>query len=61
MAAAPPGFDPAEDPAPCAEICRPLDALPLAIELAPPRLRALTPRQLSHRLDGRHSLTPPGS
>ena len=63
-AAARPGFDPADpaqDPAACAEICRRLDGLPLAIELAAARLRALTPRQLADRLDGRFQLLSAGS
>ncbi|MFC1416631.1 AfsR/SARP family transcriptional regulator [Streptacidiphilus cavernicola] len=63
-AAARPGFDPADpaqDPAACAEICRRLDGLPLAIELAAARLRALTPRQLADRLDGRFHLLSAGS
>ncbi|KJK56538.1 AfsR/SARP family transcriptional regulator [Saccharothrix sp. ST-888] len=60
-AAARPGFDPAEDPAACAEICRRLDGLPLAIELAAARLRGLTPRQLADRLDGRFALLTAGS
>ncbi|MHA6759497.1 BTAD domain-containing putative transcriptional regulator [Streptacidiphilus sp. PAMC 29251] len=63
-AAARPGFDPtdpAQDPDACAEICRRLDGLPLAIELAAARLRALTPRQLADRLDGRFQLLSAGS
>ncbi|WP_030269179.1 AfsR/SARP family transcriptional regulator [Streptomyces sp. NRRL B-24484] len=60
-AAARPGFDPAEDPEACAEICRRLDGLPLAIELAAARLRGLTPRQLADRLDGRFALLTAGS
>ncbi|MER5864273.1 BTAD domain-containing putative transcriptional regulator [Kitasatospora sp. NPDC002040] len=60
-AAARPGFDPAEDPDACAEICRRLDGLPLAIELAAARLRGLTPRQLADRLDGRFALLTAGS
>ncbi|MFC1429769.1 BTAD domain-containing putative transcriptional regulator [Streptacidiphilus sp. N1-3] len=63
-AAARPGFDPADpaqDPDACAEICRRLDGLPLAIELAAARLRALTPRQLADRLDGRFQLLSAGS
>ena len=63
-AAARPGFDPADpaqDPEACAEICRRLDGLPLAIELAAARLRALTPRQLADRLDGRFQLLSAGS
>ncbi|MGE7434362.1 AfsR/SARP family transcriptional regulator [Kitasatospora sp. NPDC001175] len=60
-AAARPGFDPAEDPEACAEICRRLDGLPLAIELAAARLRGLTPRRLADRLDGRFALLTAGS
>ncbi|MER8182703.1 BTAD domain-containing putative transcriptional regulator [Kitasatospora sp. NPDC094015] len=60
-AAARPGFDPAEDERACAEICRRLDGLPLAIELAAARLRGLTPRQIADRLDGRFALLTAGS
>ena len=60
-AAARPGFDPADDPEACAEICRRLDGLPLAIELAAARLRGLTPRQIADRLDGRFALLTAGS
>ncbi|WP_051812306.1 hypothetical protein, partial [Kitasatospora sp. MBT63] len=60
-AAARPRFDPAEDPQACAEICRRLDGLPLAIELAAARLRGLTPRQIADRLDGRFALLTAGS
>lgn len=42
-AAARPGFRIEDDPGACAEICRRLDGLPLAIELAAARLRMLTP------------------
>ncbi|WP_432039409.1 AfsR/SARP family transcriptional regulator [Streptomyces cucumeris] len=58
-----PGFDPA-DPATAeavAEICRRLDGLPLAIELAAARLRLLTPRQIADRLDDRFRLLTSGS
>ncbi|MEU1508275.1 BTAD domain-containing putative transcriptional regulator [Kitasatospora sp. NPDC005748] len=60
-AAARPGFDPQSDPAACAEICRRLDGLPLAIELAAARLRVMTARQIADRLDGRFALLTGGS
>ncbi|MFF9554280.1 BTAD domain-containing putative transcriptional regulator [Streptomyces albus] len=60
-AAARPGFRTEEDPEACAEICRRLDGLPLAIELAAARLRSLTPRQLASRLDRRFRLLTSGS
>ncbi|WP_431043556.1 AfsR/SARP family transcriptional regulator [Streptomyces sp. P1-3] len=63
-AAVRPGFDPARDPATeaaVAEICRRLDGLPLAIELAAARLRLLTPRQIADRLDDRFRLLTTGS
>ncbi|MFI1534016.1 ATP-binding protein [Streptomyces anandii] len=44
-----------------AEICRRLDGLPLAIELAAARLRMLTPRQIADRLDDRFRLLTAGS
>ncbi|MEU6348852.1 BTAD domain-containing putative transcriptional regulator [Streptomyces sp. NPDC047072] len=44
-----------------AEICRRLDGLPLAIELAAARLRLLTPRQIADRLDDRFRLLTTGS
>ncbi|MEU9863783.1 BTAD domain-containing putative transcriptional regulator [Streptomyces sp. NPDC047971] len=59
--AARPGFDPADDPDACAEICRRLDGLPLAIELAAARLRLLTPRQIADRLDDRFQLLTSGA
>ncbi|MFF5106159.1 BTAD domain-containing putative transcriptional regulator [Streptomyces sp. NPDC000134] len=43
------------------EICRRLDGLPLAIELAAARLRMLTPRQIAGRLDDRFRLLTAGS
>ncbi|MGW0880405.1 BTAD domain-containing putative transcriptional regulator [Streptomyces sp. NPDC002671] len=60
-AAARPGFSVEGDPAACAEICRRLDGLPLAIELAAARLRMLTPRQIADRLDDRFRLLTSGS
>ncbi|MFI7005570.1 BTAD domain-containing putative transcriptional regulator [Streptomyces sp. NPDC050145] len=60
-AAVRPGFDPAQDRAAVAEICRRLDGLPLAIELAAARLRLLTPRQIADRLDDRFRLLTGGS
>ncbi|MFI7399723.1 AfsR/SARP family transcriptional regulator [Streptomyces sp. NPDC049541] len=60
-AAARPGFRVDEDPEACAEICRRLDGLPLAIELAAARLRMLTPRQIADRLDDRFRLLTSGS
>lgn len=60
-AAARPGFTVEDDPVACAELCRRLDGLPLAIELAAARLRSLTPRQLADRLDDRFRLLTGGS
>ncbi|WP_406449493.1 winged helix-turn-helix domain-containing protein [Streptomyces sp. NBC_00876] len=63
-AAALPGFRVDADGATAAataEICRRLDGLPLAIELAAARLRMLTPQQIAHRLDDRFRLLTSGS
>ncbi|WP_406508885.1 BTAD domain-containing putative transcriptional regulator [Streptomyces sp. NBC_00212] len=60
-AAARPGFRVEDDPDAAAEICRRLDGLPLAIELAAARLRMLTPRQIADRLDDRFRLLTSGS
>ncbi|MFE1328620.1 BTAD domain-containing putative transcriptional regulator [Streptomyces sp. NPDC058741] len=60
-AVARPGFRVEDDPEACAEICRRLDGLPLAIELAAARLRMLTPRQIADRLDDRFRLLTSGS
>jgi non-specific serine/threonine protein kinase len=46
----------ADDAPVIAEICRRLDGLPLALELAAPRLAALTPKQLLSALDHRFLL-----
>ncbi|MDX3093514.1 BTAD domain-containing putative transcriptional regulator [Streptomyces sp. ME19-03-3] len=60
-ASARPGFTPDEDPEACEELCRRLDGLPLAIELAAARLRMMTPRQLADRLDDRFRILTAGS
>ncbi|MEU0692660.1 BTAD domain-containing putative transcriptional regulator [Streptomyces niveus] len=60
-AAARPGFRTDDDTSACEEICRRLDGLPLALELAAARLRLLTPRQLADRLDDRFRLLGAGS
>ncbi|MFE7704703.1 BTAD domain-containing putative transcriptional regulator [Streptomyces sp. NPDC057486] len=63
-AAAKPGFRTDADEetaAAAAEICRRLDGLPLAIELAAARLRMLSPRQIADRLDDRFRLLTSGS
>ncbi|MEU3467019.1 BTAD domain-containing putative transcriptional regulator [Streptomyces sp. NPDC006687] len=60
-AAARPGFRVADDPGAAAEICRRLDGLPLAIELAAARLRLLTLRQIADRLDDRFRLLTGGA
>ncbi|WP_404960385.1 AfsR/SARP family transcriptional regulator [Streptomyces sp. 147326] len=60
-AAARPDFTVDDDPAAAAEICRRLDGLPLAIELAAARLRLLTPRQIADRLDDRFRLLTSGA
>jgi len=57
-----PGFDvtPANAPA-VARICRALDGMPLAIELAAARLRTMSPDQVAARLDDRFGLLTGGS
>lgn len=60
-AAARPGFRVEDDRSAAAEICRRLDGLPLAIELAAARLRMLTPRQIADRLDDRFRLLTNGA
>lgn len=51
-----PGFDLARDVDAVVDICRRLDGIPLAIELAAARVRALSPRQIRDRLDERFRL-----
>ncbi len=46
---------------PVVRICRALDGIPLAIELAAARLRSLTPAQVAGRLDDRFRLLAAGS
>ncbi|MEV4949845.1 BTAD domain-containing putative transcriptional regulator [Streptomyces sp. NPDC053755] len=60
-AAAGTGFRIEDDPRAAEEICRRLDGLPLAIELAAARLRMLTPRQIADRLDDRFRLLTSGA
>jgi predicted ATPase len=56
-----PGFELTKSNAPVvAEICRRLDGLPLAIELAAARIRLLPPRALLTRLDDRMNLLTAG-
>jgi predicted ATPase/DNA-binding XRE family transcriptional regulator len=51
------GFALTDDNAPdVAEICRRLDGIPLAIELAAARMNVLAPRQIAQRLDDRFRL-----
>jgi predicted ATPase len=47
--------------APVIHICRALDGIPLAIELAAARLRSLSPQQVADRLDDRFRLLSSGS
>ncbi len=46
---------------PVVRICRALDGIPLAIELAAARVRALTPEQVAERLDDRFALLSVGT
>ncbi|WP_353943687.1 BTAD domain-containing putative transcriptional regulator [Streptomyces sp. HUAS MG91] len=55
-AASAPGYDPADAPEAVAEICRRLDGIPLALELAATRVRALGVRELAARIDDRFRL-----
>jgi non-specific serine/threonine protein kinase len=55
--AAAPSFELTPDNAPwVAEVCRRLDGIPLALELAAARLRALSARQIAEHLDDRFQL-----
>ncbi len=57
-----PGFElTARNAEAVAEICRRLDGIPLAIELAAARARALSPDQLAARLDDRFAILTGGS
>jgi predicted ATPase/class 3 adenylate cyclase len=51
-----PGFEPDDDVAEIAELCARLDNLPLTVELAAARTRALTPGQILDRLSQRLDL-----
>lgn len=56
-----PGFQVTEDNAAAiAEICRRLDGIPLAIELAAARTAILSPQEIARRLDGRFRLLTDG-
>jgi predicted ATPase/DNA-binding SARP family transcriptional activator len=56
-----PSFSPGEANASVAEICRRLDGIPLAIELAAARVRVLTPEQIASRLDDAFRLLSAGN
>lgn len=61
-AAADDGFHLTDDDAPAvAEICRRLDGLPLAIELAAARVRTMSPAEIDRRLEDRFQLLRGGS
>jgi len=51
-----PGFDPAANREQIVEICKRLDGIPLALELAAARLRSLSPTEVVERLDDRFRL-----
>lgn len=56
-----PGFALDADADTVVEICRRLDGIPLAIELAAARVRTMTPAQIRNRLDERFRLLTGGS
>ncbi len=56
-----PQFDAASDIAATVEICRRLDGIPLAIELAAARVRAMSPAQIRDRLNERFRLLTGGA
>ena len=56
-----PDYDAYSDLAAVAELCRRLDGLPLAIELAAASLRLLTPQAMVERLDRRQPAMAPGN
>ncbi|MFJ2029776.1 AfsR/SARP family transcriptional regulator [Streptosporangium sp. NPDC087985] len=60
-AAVRPGYQPGAEAAAVVRICRELDGMPLAIELAAARLRSLSAEQIAHRLDDRFRLLNGGS
>ena len=61
-AAVRPGFGiDADSAGPVVRICRALDGIPLAIELAAARVRVLTPAQVADRLDDRFALLSTGT
>ncbi|MFD8532093.1 BTAD domain-containing putative transcriptional regulator [Streptosporangium canum] len=60
-AAVRPGYLAEDEAAAVVRICRELDGMPLAIELAAARLRSLSAEQIAHRLDDRFRLLTGGS
>ncbi|MGA7272883.1 MAG: adenylate/guanylate cyclase domain-containing protein, partial [Acidimicrobiia bacterium] len=55
------GYEPDQDLEQIAQVCARLDGMPLAIELAAARMRALTAAQIADRLDDRFKLLTGGS
>ncbi len=56
-----PGYEPDQDREQIAQVCARLDGMPLAIELAAARMRALSAGQIADRLDDRFKLLTGGS